>query len=125
MLLKAAMPFNFSSPEYLSHHRTRKNRDSPASPAYMKSPSSSLIFHFALFYECIIDFSWIISYNSGHKHKFKHNYTQRQSDLLNRLLSIVMSNLCLSTVSVQTLKFLLSICVHILNTARRLFVKEN
>ena len=24
------MPFNFSSPEYLSHHRTRKNRVSPA-----------------------------------------------------------------------------------------------
>ena len=41
MLLKAAMPFNFSSPEYLSHHRTRKNRVSPvsrASPAHMNSP---------------------------------------------------------------------------------------
>ena len=39
--LKAAMPFNFSSPEYLSHHRTRKNRVSPvsrASPAHMNSP---------------------------------------------------------------------------------------
>ena len=31
VLLKAAMPFNFSSPEYLSHHRTRKNRVSPVS----------------------------------------------------------------------------------------------
>ena len=29
------MPFNFSSPEYLSHHRTRKNR---VSPAHMNSP---------------------------------------------------------------------------------------
>ena len=41
MLLKAAMPFNFSSPEYLSHHRTRKNQVSPvsrASPAHMNSP---------------------------------------------------------------------------------------
>ena len=41
VLLKAAMPFNFSSPEYLSHHRTRKNRVSPvgrASPAHMNSP---------------------------------------------------------------------------------------
>ena len=45
MLLKAAMPFNFSSPEYLSHHRTRKNRVSPvsrASPAHMNSPSDRL-----------------------------------------------------------------------------------
>ena len=36
------MPFNFSSPEYLSRHRTRKNRVSPVSracPAYMNSPS--------------------------------------------------------------------------------------
>ena len=35
------MPFNFSSPEYLSHHRTGKNRVSPvsrASPAHMNSP---------------------------------------------------------------------------------------
>ena len=35
------MPFNFSSPEYLSHHRTRKNRVSPvsrASPAHVNSP---------------------------------------------------------------------------------------
>ena len=35
------MPFNFSSPEYLSHHRTRKNQVSPvnrASPAHMNSP---------------------------------------------------------------------------------------
>ena len=41
MLLKAAMPFNFSSPEYLSHHKTPKNRVSPvsrASPAHMNSP---------------------------------------------------------------------------------------
>ena len=41
MLLKTAMPFNFSSPKYLSHHRTRKNRVSPvsrASPAHMNSP---------------------------------------------------------------------------------------
>ena len=41
MLLKAAIPFNFSSPKYLSHHRTRKNRYSPvsrASPAHMNSP---------------------------------------------------------------------------------------
>ena len=41
VLLKAAMPFNFSSPEYLSHHRTRENRVSPvgrASPAHMNSP---------------------------------------------------------------------------------------
>ena len=27
------MPFNFNSPEYLSHHRTRKNRVSPVSQA--------------------------------------------------------------------------------------------
>ena len=36
------MPFNFSFPEYLSHHRTQKNRVSPvsrASPAHMNSPS--------------------------------------------------------------------------------------
>ena len=42
MLLKAAMPFNFSSPEYLSPHKRRKNWVSPvsrASPAHMKSPS--------------------------------------------------------------------------------------
>ena len=35
------MPFNFSSPEYFSHHRTRKNRVSPdsrASPAHINSP---------------------------------------------------------------------------------------
>ena len=35
------MPFNFSSSEYLSHHRARKNRVSPvsrASPAHMNSP---------------------------------------------------------------------------------------
>ena len=41
VLLKAAMPFNFSSPEYLSHYRTGKNRVSPvsrASPAHMNSP---------------------------------------------------------------------------------------
>ena len=41
MLLKAAMPLNFRSPEYFSHHRTRKNRVSPvsrASPAHMNSP---------------------------------------------------------------------------------------
>ena len=45
MLLKAAMPFNFSFPEYLSHHRTRKNRVSPvsrASPAHMNSPYEML-----------------------------------------------------------------------------------
>ena len=38
------MPFNFSSAEYLSHHRTRKNRVSPvnrASPAHMNSPLDS------------------------------------------------------------------------------------
>ena len=36
------MPFNFSPPEYLSHHWTRKNRVSPvsrASTAHMNSPS--------------------------------------------------------------------------------------
>ena len=38
------MPFNFSSPEYLSHPRTRKSRVSSArlagaSPAHMNSPS--------------------------------------------------------------------------------------
>ena len=41
MLLKVAMPFNFSSPEYSSHHRTRKNRVSlvsRVSPAHMNSP---------------------------------------------------------------------------------------
>ena len=41
MLLKAAMPFNFSSPEYLSSHKRRKNWVSPvsrASPAHMNSP---------------------------------------------------------------------------------------
>ena len=35
------MAFNFNSPEYLSHHRTRKNRVSPvsrASPAHMNNP---------------------------------------------------------------------------------------
>ena len=34
------MPLNCSSPEYLTHHRTRKNRVSPvswASPAHMNS----------------------------------------------------------------------------------------
>ena len=47
MLLKAAMPFNFSSPEYLSHHRMPKNRASPvsrASPAHMNSPINWLNF---------------------------------------------------------------------------------
>ena len=41
MLLKVAMPFNFSSPEYLSPHKRRKNGVSPvsrASPAHMNSP---------------------------------------------------------------------------------------
>ena len=41
VFLKAAMHFNFSFPEYLSHHKTRKNRVSPvsrASPAHMNSP---------------------------------------------------------------------------------------
>ena len=41
MLLKAAMPFNFSSSEYLSPHKGRKNWVSPvsrASPAHMNSP---------------------------------------------------------------------------------------
>ena len=41
MSVTAAMPFHFSSPEYLSHHRPRKNRLSPvsrASPAHMNSP---------------------------------------------------------------------------------------
>ena len=41
MVLKAGIPFNFSSPEYLSNHRTRKNRVSPvsrASPAHMNGP---------------------------------------------------------------------------------------
>ena len=40
------MPFNFSSPEYLSHHRTRKNRVSPvsrASPAHMNSPLHRMV----------------------------------------------------------------------------------
>ena len=35
------MPFNFSSPEYLSPHKRRKNLVSPvsrASPAHMNSP---------------------------------------------------------------------------------------
>ena len=35
------MPFNFSSPEHLRHHRKRKNRVSPVSrdsPAHMNSP---------------------------------------------------------------------------------------
>ena len=47
MLLKAAMPFNFRSPEYLGRdiiHRTRKNRVSPvsrASPADVNSPQYS------------------------------------------------------------------------------------
>ena len=36
------MPFNFSSPEYLSHHRTPKNRVSRASPAHMNSSSICL-----------------------------------------------------------------------------------
>ena len=41
LLSMTAMPFNLSSPEYLSHHRTRNNRVSPvsrASPAHMNSP---------------------------------------------------------------------------------------
>ena len=41
MLLKAAIPFNCSSPEYLSPHKRQKNRVSPvsrASPAHMNSP---------------------------------------------------------------------------------------
>ena len=48
MLLKTAMPFNLSSPEYLSHHRTRNNRVSPvsrASPAHMNSPLKSDVHH--------------------------------------------------------------------------------
>ena len=35
------MPFNCSSPEFLSHHKPRKNRVSPvsrASPAHINSP---------------------------------------------------------------------------------------
>ena len=50
------MPFNFSSPEYLIHHKTRKNRVSPvsrASPAHMNSPlglmTELLRIHFKLF----------------------------------------------------------------------------
>ena len=39
MLLKAAIPFNCSSPEYLSPHKKRKNRVSPASRAHMNRPS--------------------------------------------------------------------------------------
>ena len=38
MLLKAAIPFDCSSPEYLSLHKKRKYRVSWASPAYMNSP---------------------------------------------------------------------------------------
>ena len=37
------MPFNFSSPEYLSPHKRQKNRFSPvsrASPAHMNSPET-------------------------------------------------------------------------------------
>ena len=37
------MPFNFSSPDYLSHHRTRKNRVSPVSPAHVNSPLETTI----------------------------------------------------------------------------------
>ena len=39
------MPFNCSSPEYLSHHRTPQNRVSlvsQASPAHMNSPLSGI-----------------------------------------------------------------------------------
>ena len=42
------MPFNFSSPEYLSQYRTQKNRVSPvsrASPAHMNSPLAYDIDH--------------------------------------------------------------------------------
>ena len=42
------MLFNFSSPEYLSHHKTRKNRVSPVSragPAHMNSPLKVNLFH--------------------------------------------------------------------------------
>ena len=60
MLLKAAMPFNFSSPEYLSPHKRRKNRVSPvsrASPAHMNSPLiNQTAVHIAskhLIYSCI------------------------------------------------------------------------
>ena len=38
------MPFNFSSPEFLSHGKLRKNQVSPvsrASPAHMNSPLTS------------------------------------------------------------------------------------
>ena len=41
LYFSTTMPFNFSSPEFLSHHKMRKNRVSPvsrASPAHMNSP---------------------------------------------------------------------------------------
>ena len=40
-LLKAAMPFNFSSPALISHHKTRKNRVSRARPAHINSSKNS------------------------------------------------------------------------------------
>ena len=45
-LRRLYMPFNFSSPEFLSHHKMRKNRVSSvsrASPAHMNSPLVVLI----------------------------------------------------------------------------------
>ena len=38
MLLKAAIPFDCTSPQYLSLHKKRKNRVSRANPAHMNSP---------------------------------------------------------------------------------------
>ena len=43
------MPFNFRSPEFLSHHKTRKNQVSPvsrASPAHINSPLQSVVMLF-------------------------------------------------------------------------------
>ena len=68
MLLKAAMPFNFSSLEYLSHHRTGKNRVSPvsrASPAHMNSPlicNSKLYYMMFKITRCIFLGNLLIKY---------------------------------------------------------------
>ena len=47
------MHFNFSSPEYLSPHKRRKNRVSPvsrASPAHMNSPLASSFYEYNLLF---------------------------------------------------------------------------
>ena len=42
MAIEAAMPFNFSCPEYLSHHKRRKNGVSPVSRASPTNRAGSI-----------------------------------------------------------------------------------